>query len=234
MVLAALFSGGKDSTLALLRALELVERPSSVSLVFTVPSFPFPSPHYENMACVWKLAGIMGLPLSIVKLPRGGEQEVLAQHLRRLRASMVVAGDVFLEEHLLWHERVAAKAGVELVEPLYNAPTPRLYWEAVERGIEFTIIACRPPCPKGLLGENVNRHNARRVFDKLEQASVDPLGELGEYHTLVTRSPLTRGALVALPRAERRRGPYGRYLLLDCSLGEGLGRQAPEQALDNG
>ncbi len=211
------FSGGKDSLLALIQARGLaggVYR--EARLVFTIPSFPFPSPHYENLACVELLARGLGLSMSVVKLPRGVEKRVLASHLERLGIGLFVAGDVLLDDHLRWHEEVAGLAGTELLEPLYNADTEELFWRTVEAGIEFTIIACRPPCPPRLLGTRVTRQNAERVLDMLKATGTDPIGELGEYHTLVTHAPGMGFSLEARPLARRSRGPYGDYLLLEC------------------
>ena len=209
------FSGGKDSLLALTHARTLTGK-GEARLVFTVPSFPFPSPHYENLACVELLARSLGLRMSIVKLPRGMEKRVLASHLERLGVSLFVAGDVLLDDHLRWHEEVAGLAGAELLEPLYNAETEELFWRTVEAGIEFTIIACRPPCPPRLLGTRVARDNAEHVLEVLKATGTDPIGELGEYHTLVLRAPGMGFSLEARTLGKRSRGPYGDYLLLEC------------------
>jgi len=120
----ALFSGGKDSTLSIIRAAEqgyMIKK-----LFFIIPTFPYPNPHLENYRLVERIAWAMGLELRRIPLKRGEEQETLARAIMEEGVDALIAGDVLLEEHLEWHRRVCELSGVELVEPLFGEDTEKL------------------------------------------------------------------------------------------------------------
>ncbi len=206
----ALFSGGKDSTLSIIRAVEQGYRVEK--LLFIIPTFPYPNPHLENYGLVEKLAAAMGLGIRRVPLEKGREQESLAEAIREEDVDALIAGDVLLEEHLEWHRRVCELSGVELVEPLFGEDTGSLYWETLNRGVEFTIIAVTPQLPEWLIGVRVSGENAGYIYNVIRSYGADPIGELGEYHSLVNNSPLmkTRGLHYRLDYTVKR-GEYGSY-----------------------
>jgi diphthine-ammonia ligase len=206
----ALFSGGKDSTLSIIRAIE--QGYSIKKLLFIIPTFPYPNPHLENYSLVERIAGATGLELRRIPLRKGVEQETLAEAVREEDVDALVAGDVLLEEHVQWHRRVCEFSGVELVEPLFGEDTGSLYWETVNRGIEFTIIAVTPRLPEWLIGVRVSEENAGYIYNVVRRHGADPIGEFGEYHTLVNKAPLMRisGLNYRLDYTVRR-GEYGFY-----------------------
>lgn len=184
---ALVFSGGKDSTLAWLRASRMGYKVST--LVFMETTLPFPNPHYLNFHILRRITAGLGPPLLTVRLRKGLEKETLAEALQDLDVEFLIAGDVFIEDHIKWYQDVARIAGLKLLEPLYGDDTQRLYWEIVREGIEFTIIAVSKELPSSLLGTRVSMENANWFSRLLSSYGCDPIGENGEYHTIVNRAP---------------------------------------------
>ncbi|MDI9643838.1 MAG: ATP pyrophosphatase [Candidatus Verstraetearchaeota archaeon] len=181
---AALFSG-KDSLYAAYLAEGLgLEVNDLITMITTLGE---PSPHLENIEAMKKAAERMRKRLRIVDL-RGGEGELLGA-LRITGASGLVAGDVFVEDHIKWLEGICRRAGIGLVEPLYRRGTLELLKEMLRAGFVVKIIGV----DTRLLGEDWLGFTLSE--DTLDEflagiGKADPLGENGEYHTLVLDCPL--------------------------------------------
>lgn len=175
MLKAALFSGGKDSIYA-----ALLEWPVDIFVTF-VYQFPRPSPHLLNIHKLIELANAAGIPVAILKVDKGREFQQEADFLRKLGVDVVVAGDQAVEEHLKYMERLAHEAGASLREPLWGQdPAEILAREAEE--LDFVVIGASH---LDLVCDYVGRRNVGRFLEKARSLGVDPIGERGEYHTLV-------------------------------------------------
>jgi diphthine-ammonia ligase len=104
----------------------------------------------------------------------------------------VIFGDIFFEHHKGWTERVCALEGVTAVQPLWGEPTERLFCEFVGSGGEARIVTVRA---ERLDASWLGRRLSRELLDELRSLGVDACGENGEYHTVVTGSPLFRSPL---------------------------------------
>ncbi|MEB3756671.1 MAG: hypothetical protein GSR79_07435 [Desulfurococcales archaeon] len=210
MEAVALFSGGKDSMLSIIRAEK--QGYKVTHLIFMVPTLPLPNPHLENYHLVRRIAASMGLPITKVDLERGREQETLAKAIKSVsNVEALVAGDVLLEDHVKWLDRVSRLGGVELVEPLYREDTGKLYREMFIYGIEFTIIATTPQLPRSLIGTRVHGGNSEYILSLLRTHNSDPIGEYGEYHTLVNNAPNMKIPLNYTLQYTIDKGKYGAY-----------------------
>ena len=98
----------------------------------------------------------------------------------------LVCGDIIYPEHKDWVERQCAKAGLEAVEPLWGRPTFDLYQEFLDLGGVARIVSldARKLDPAWLF-----RQLDREALLEFARLGIDPCGENGEYHTLVTHTP---------------------------------------------
>jgi Predicted ATPases of PP-loop superfamily len=94
-----------------------------------------------------------------------------------------VAGDQAVENHLSYMKRLAAETGAELREPLWGRDPAQVLREEVQH-MDVLIIGARH---RELVCRLVTRENVEEFTALARQLGVDPLGELGEYHTLVVR-----------------------------------------------
>ena len=187
MKAAALFSGGKDSVLSIHEA---IRGGVNVNyLLLLKPTLPVPNPHWVNRHLVEMVAEALGVELVVVELVRGREEESLASALRGLGVDYLVGGDVFVEDHVRWYEEVCSQAGVDLIEPLYGVETEELYHRALDLGVRFHIIAVNREVNSDLVGLSIGREDRWWFLDELKSRGIDPIGENGEYHTLVEWAP---------------------------------------------
>jgi diphthine-ammonia ligase len=180
---AGLFSGGKDSLYAIYLALKqgvVVE-----NLISLVPNLPIPSPHAENMEALKMLAGSMEKKLTIVEFNR----ERLIETLKRLEVDALVAGDIFVESHLTYLQDVCAEVGLKLLEPIYGRDTSELFHEIFSLGFKALITGVDLKfLGEEWLGFAISEKTSSTFLSKI--GDVDPLGENGEFHTLVLECPL--------------------------------------------
>ena len=194
-VRVALLSGGKDSLYAALHYW-----PPDYGLVL-IYDFPEPSPHLVNLGVSLETLALTGIPVVVARLRRGREREDTVGVLERLGASELVAGDVYIEDHLRYLEGVAADAGASLREPLWGRDPEELAFEIFERGFKALVIGVHGRLLHWL-GEKVDSSNVAALVDDARRRSLDPLGERGEYHTLVLESPVHQAPLADPVRVE--------------------------------
>jgi diphthine-ammonia ligase len=98
----------------------------------------------------------------------------------------VVFGDIVGDGHREWNERVCRAHGLTPIMPLWAQPTAQLVGDFIARGGEARLVTVRsPPLDRSWLGLPLTADTVRRM----ESIGVDPCGEFGEYHTLVTNCP---------------------------------------------
>ena len=180
----ALFSGGKDS----LYALYLAEKQGITvdHLLTMLPTLPWPNPHAENIEALKVLAESMGKHLTIVDLKK---EDAFIKALKSLKVDVLVAGDINLEAHLIHLEDVCKKTDIELLEPIYSRDTSELFNEIFGLGFKALITGVNLKfLGDEWLGFVISEETGTEFLSKI--GSVDPLGENGEFHTLVLECPL--------------------------------------------
>ncbi len=181
------WSGGKDSCLALQRARDRFELAGLITML--TPDGERSRSHGLHPATLELQANALGLPL-LTGRASWDEYEVrfraLLADARRLNVTHVVFGDIFLDAHKEWVERVSAAEGLEAVEPLWGESTNALVGEFMSAGGRAAIVTVR----KDLLdGTWLGRVLSPEAVQELVAKGIDPCGERGEYHTVVTASP---------------------------------------------
>jgi len=105
------------------------------------------------------------------------------RRVAELGVTHVIFGDILFDEHRAWAERLSAGRGLVAVEPLWKQSTTDLYREFLASGTRARIVTVR----ESKLDESyLGRDLAENLLDEFVARDVDPCGEQGEYHTLVT------------------------------------------------
>jgi len=183
------WSGGKDSYLALHRAVAGGGRAIAV-LTMLREDGRLSHSHGLPLAFVERQAEALGLPL-VCRAASWDTYEAafldgLAE-LRELGAEAGVFGDIDLQPHRDWVERVCGVAGLDACLPLWLEPRRALLDELFAAGVEATIVTVNTE----RLGERfLGRRLGAALIPELEAAGVDACGEEGEFHTVVTAAPL--------------------------------------------
>ena len=115
--------------------------------------------------------------------------EAFARALRaaaELGVTHVIFGDILFDEHRDWAERLSGSAGLTAVEPLWRQSTTELYGEVLSSGTRARIVTVRT---SKLDHSFLGRELTASLLPELVSRDVDPCGELGEYHTVVTDCP---------------------------------------------
>jgi uncharacterized protein (TIGR00290 family) len=99
----------------------------------------------------------------------------------------VIFGDILFDEHRRWAEQICQRAELTAVEPLWGLSTTTLFREWIDSGSEALIVTTRATLlDRGWLGRPLTAD----LLPRFEDLGVDPCGERGEYHTVVTGTPL--------------------------------------------
>lgn len=188
------WSSGKDSTLALER---LNENPHyqvvGLYTTYVDEEVPFQATPLE---VVQMQADLLGLPLITIELPEVFPSNdiyqstiVSALQSSGLNVEAVAFGDMFCNGIADYRRSYIEPAGWECVFPLLGEESKALAFEIVERGIQTMLITTD--------GEVLPPEWCGRWYDKTLIESlpghIDPCGEDGEFHTLVTSTPLFQG-----------------------------------------
>lgn len=116
--------------------------------------------------------------------------EAFASGLEELAAkgiTHVIFGDIMFDAHRAWTEQRCAAANLTAVQPIWGERTDVMLREFLASGSEALIVTARA----SFLDQSwLGRALTTAMLDELDALGVDPCGERGEYHTLVTSTPL--------------------------------------------
>lgn len=209
------WSGGKDSALALLRMQEAGGRPLTLLSVLDESGTRSRS-HGLRPEVLAAQAAALGLPLWAARASWAIYEREFTGLLTRAAeagATTVVFGDIDLQDHRDWEERVCAAAGLTATLPLWQEPRRALVEEGLGRGLRSRIVAVREDAlPAELLGRVLDP----ALLDEIERLGADACGENGEYHTVVVDGPGFAAPLRLHPGKLHREGGV---VTLDLRLG---------------
>ena len=184
----ALFTDGKESVFSILKAKDLGYEVEEL-IFLEKPGF---SVHKVNIQAVKAVAQMLGHGLEVLKVSNEiPEDKSLITYLERLKEqgiTTLVTGNVKIEENHTTYVKLCEKVGLELIEPLYTRDTLELLLKYAEIGLDFLIIGMRRnSLSPEWLGKTITRENFENFLAEALSNGIDPCGEYGEYHTLVTR-----------------------------------------------
>ena len=98
-----------------------------------------------------------------------------------------IFGNIWIEEHRQWAERICTDLDITLILPLWGLNEQDLLRELVDSGFKAVVVAAEPQLTD-YLGHAVDGP----FIDSVTRMGIDPCGENGEYHTFVTDGPIFR------------------------------------------
>jgi diphthine-ammonia ligase len=181
------WSGGKDCCLAMLRAWDTFDIVAMVTM-FTEDGQRSRS-HGLRPAVVAAHAARLDLEELSGRCSWDTYTDEYIATLARVRErgiTHVVFGDIMGDGHREWNERVCRVHGLTPIMPLWAQPTSQLVREFIARGGDARLVTVRTPVlDRSWLGLPLTEEAVQRM----ESIGVDPCGEFGEYHTIVTNCP---------------------------------------------
>lgn len=191
MRVAALVTGGKDSTLALYRAVQ--QGHEVVYLVTMVPqradSWMFHSP---NVHLTDLFAEAVGIPL--VKADTSGEKETEVADLKRTLAQLsidaVVSGAIFSLYQKGRIDGICEELGIKHVAPLWHADPQSILKEILQLKMKTIFVgAYAHGFTQDWLGREIDESTVQDLVELNRKFQVSIVGEGGEYETLVLDAP---------------------------------------------
>jgi diphthine-ammonia ligase len=183
------WSGGKDSCLALYHAIQNGGKPHSLLTILsedgvTSRSHALPKPLIEEQA---RSLGLQ--PVFRSASWQQYEVEFLSalHEFKKSGIEVGVFGDIDVDSHREWVRRVCGVAGIVPVHPLWKRDRRELLEEFIDLGFSAQIVVINEQkLDKSFLGKIIQA----QTISEMEEAGIDPSGELGEYHTVVTDGPI--------------------------------------------
>jgi len=222
--LAAAYSGGKDSTYALMKALEQGHELACLVTVFPENPWSYMF-HSANVRWVELQARCLGLPL--IRRTSSGEKERELEDLRaalleaklRYGAEGVVAGAIASLYQRRRLEALCEGLGLRLLAPLWGRDQERLLDEYIASGLEaiFTSVSALG-LGRRWLGRRLDREAAEELKALHGKYGLNPTGEGGEYETFVLWAPPFGARIQVLKARVEWRGDGGLYVIEEAGL----------------
>ncbi len=208
------WSGGKDSCLSLYRAIQSGIKPERLLTMFTEGGERTRS-HGIIREIIEAQAASLGIPLHTRQSSWSAYEEKFIDAACEIRKSDIthgIFGDIDIERHKSWEEKVCAAASIIPVLPLWQGQRSSLLHEFITAGFKALIVAVND---EKLPAKHLGRVLDQQLIDEFIETGIDPSGEEGEYHTVVVEGPILRNPLhLQAGKTVLRSG----YRFLDYSL----------------
>lgn len=185
------WSGGKDCALATYKAIS--QGHEVLYLLNFISEDGERSRSHGVKANVLALqADAIGIALVQVKTSWENYEENFKKVIREMKNQGIeggVFGDMDLEEHREWVERVCNEIGIKPFLPLWGIKPEELIEEFLKLKFKAVIVATR--LDETFLGKGLGKALLRQI----KRLGSHPCGENGEYHTFVTEGPIFRKSL---------------------------------------
>jgi diphthine-ammonia ligase len=185
----ASYSGGKDSTLAIYRAIKQEMKPVELFTTYNTDRkqswfHGLPRHLLDNIS--------VETEIPIVLIETTGEEyaikfEAYLRNAKDKGAEICVFGDIDLEEHLRWCTDRCNSVGIEPYFPLWQESRRDLVYEFIDSGFTTIItVVDTSRLDQRFLGKILTKE----VAEEIEKSGADICGENGEYHTFAFDGPL--------------------------------------------
>jgi uncharacterized protein (TIGR00290 family) len=193
MSLALSWSGGKDAAWALHLLRQQGEQVAA--LITTVISGENRvAMHRLRRSVVRQQAALVDLPLVEIELPwpcsddfyQFAVSAAIADLAKKEGITGVAYGDLFLSDVRRFREELMGRIGLAAVFPLWGIRTDLLAQRMIRAGVEAYVVCVDPRrLERSLAGARWDAGFIRRL-----PPEVDPCGERGEFHTIITNGPM--------------------------------------------
>lgn len=224
MKLCSLFSGGKDSTMAMYKAME--EHQVAVMLTMLPErddSYMF---HYPNIELTKFQANAMEIPIMQKRTSGKPPQEnmdlvnSLAEIKEEFNVDGIVAGAVRSNYQHNIILNACKELNLELFSPYWQHSHGELIRNAIAAGFEMVIVGV---AAHGLDDSWLGRTLDSDALDELKKLSrkfgIDIGGEGGEYETFVLSGPIFKKKITIKESKKRWDGLRGELIIKEISLG---------------
>ena len=223
MRLGVLFSGGKDSTLALAKAKEKNEVVCLITLISeNKESYMF---HTVNVGLTTLQAEVLDLPI-IQRVTEGRKEEELEDLKKAMQEAKttfnikgIVTGAIQSEYQAGRIRKICAELDLQCLNPLWKKDQKELLEEIVEEGYKTIISGVFAyPLDRSWLGREIDREMIDRLVKLQEKYGISPAGEGGEIETTTLDAPPFRKRIEILESEIKTKGDSGVLVIKKARL----------------
>lgn len=219
-----LFSGGKDSSLALFKALKQAIK---ISCLLTVKSKSTESYmyHLPNIHLTELLSEALDLPLIVIESSGIKEKELieLKEALLDLKnqgiINAVVSGAIKSNYQKKRIDLICSELKLESITPLWHQNEEKLLKELIENNFQVIITSV---AAAGLneewLGRELNEKTINELIDLNKMFGLSLVGEGGEFETLTLDMPLYKKKLRLIEAKKEFKGTRGELKITKAVL----------------
>ena len=187
------WSGGKDSAMALYE-IQRGKEYEIVSLLTTITEdYDRVSMHGVPRIMVEEQARSLGLPIEEVFISKDSSNEEYETKMKetlikfkQAGVSLVVFGDVLLEDVRKYREDNLSRVGMKGIFPIWGRNTAELTRSFIALGFQaITTCIDTKVLDKSFIGRILDKHFLAQL-----PPNVDPAGENGEFHSFVVDGPI--------------------------------------------
>jgi len=192
------WSGGKDSSFALFKALQSGEFDINYLLTTVSTGYRRIIQHGVREELLETQAESIGIPLYKLFLPENPDMEIynalIKETLLKFKQENIhtgIFGDIYLDDLRKYREEKLAEVGVNAVFPIWKYPTIDLIEDFIKIGFKAVVV-----CVNGnVLDASFAGREIDEDFIKDLPANVDPCGENDEFHSFVYDGPIFKKSI---------------------------------------
>lgn len=185
----ASYSGGKDSVLAIYRAIKQGLKPMCLIITYNTDQGRswFHGVPEEILADV---SESLNIPIRLIKTSGKDYAENFKKELRWQKengAEVCVFGDIDIEGHLEWCTNICEESGIESYFPLWQESREKLVREFIASGFTANLTVVDTA---RLSDKHLGMVLSEETIVSIEGEGADICGENGEYHSFVSDGPI--------------------------------------------
>lgn len=198
------WSGGKDCMLALNRIIQEDKHQVHSLVNMCSPDGKHSGSHGIKSELIKEQANCLGINIIQQTVTSEGYEANFKAVISNLKTEGVragVFGDIYLQPHRDWIDRVCAEMDITPIYPLWLNNTNDLLEEFIHKGFKTLVVSVN----SDLLSKDwLGREFDNRFMEEIKQLpNIDACAENGEYHSFVFDGPIFKKALNLLPGETR-------------------------------
>jgi len=187
------WSGGKETSLSCYKVMQNQDVKVAYLLNMISEDGRYSRSHGIGSDLLRAQAEAMGIPIVQRKTSWKTYEEEFKRAVSDLKKDGIEAGvfgDIDIQEHRDWVERLCREIGIKPLFPLWKEKTEELLKEFIQTGFKAIIVSTNPDLlGKEWLGREIN---GEFIEGLKTLGDIDLCGEKGEYHTFVYDGPIFR------------------------------------------
>ncbi|MBN1410891.1 MAG: diphthine--ammonia ligase [Spirochaetales bacterium] len=201
------WSGGKDSCLALYKAMK--QGYEAVCLLcMMIETGDRSRSHGISGRLLDAQSEALGIPMVRKSATWADYEKTFLSALAEFKNKGIecgIFGDMDVQAHLDWVANTCRTVGLQYFEPLWQCDRAKAVAEFIDTGFKAIIVSCNT----GKMGEKyLGREISTALTNELVSTGVDAAGENGEYHTFVYDGPLFNNRIKFTPKEVKMKDGY--------------------------